>query len=257
MIPRLVRAWSQIDARLRRAPALLGDAVGAALTEALSLAEMEAASIAIFDGTRGRDALFDWEERWFGAALPAPPATILVTGAGAGIEVTALADRGYIVDAAEPAPALCAKLRQGPARAVLNTDHHGALATGRYDAILFGWGSFTCVLDPAAQRACLARAAAICNGPILLSFWLDASAGPRPAHRLARFGQAAGRIVAKSRGTSTSGDVRFQHWSGFGRVFTHAEIDALAAGIDRRAEWGVGYYPHVALMPVADPAEER
>lgn len=253
MIPRLVRAWSRVDARLQRAPALVGDAVGAALCEALTLAEMEAASVAIFDGARGRDALFDWEARWLGATLPPPPAEVLVTGAGAGVEVAALAARGYVVDAADPAPALCARLREGPARAVLQADHHGALREGRYDAILFGWGSFTCVLNPAAHRQCLERAAQICKGPILLSFWLDTAAGPRPAHLGARAGRALGRLVGRARGLRAAGDLRFQHWSGFGYVFAAAEIEALAAGIGRRVVWGAAIYPHVGLMPVADP----
>ena len=263
LAPRMVRSWARLDGRLRRAPELLGDAMAAGLARALTPQEQNAASIAIYDTTAAsRIALFDWESTWYAAALPAPPATVLVTGAGGGIEVAALLKRGFIVDAAEPAPALLERLRERtqsmPLRAARCLDHQGALRTVEtYDAVLFGWGSFTCVLDPVAQLALLQAAASVCTGPILLSFWMRETAGAPPAHRLARVGDALGRGVARIRGRSPIGDVRFRHWCGFGYVFTRVEIETLAAQIDRHVVWGNGQYPHAALMPVADPPPAR
>ena len=47
--------------------------------------------------------LFPWEDAWFQMALPQPPATILVPGAGGGREVLALRERGYTVFGFDPA----------------------------------------------------------------------------------------------------------------------------------------------------------
>lgn len=260
ILSRLIRSWAQVDRRLRRAPELLSDAVGALLAEALTSQEQSAASIAIYDTTAGsRAALFDWEAAWYTRALPAPPARVLLTGAGAGVEVAALLDRGYTVDAAEPAAALFARLARLPVRRAACVAHAQALAeaSGPYDAVIFGWGSFTCVLDPAAHHALVEAAARVCKGPILFSFWLNDVADEAPRHRLARVGGRVGRGVGRLRGVVPTGDVRFRHWCGFGYVFSRAEIEALAARIGRHVVWGVGQYPHAALMPVADPSQAR
>lgn len=263
-LPRIIRSWARADARLRRAPEVLGDAVAAALALALTPTEQSAASIAIYDTTAAsRATLFDWESAWYTAALPPPPATLLVTGAGAGVEVGALLDRGYTVDAAEPAPALLRRLGErlqtSPPRAAYCVDHAGALSggAGPYDAIIFGWGSFTCVLDPAAQLALLQAATNVCKGPILISFWMRDTADEVASHALARMGVTLGRRVAGLRGLSPQGDVRFRHWCGFGYVFARAEIEALAAQIGRHVVWGVGQYPHATLLPVADLPRAR
>ena len=262
LVARLIRSWARADARLRRAPELLGDAVAAALPQALSTTEQAAASIAIYDTAAGsRAALFDWEAAWYTATLPAPPATVLLTGAGAGVAAAALIARGFVVDAAEPAPALCARLAALPTRSARCVDHLGAMQgtppNTRYDALIFGWGSFTCLLDTPTQRAHLEAAARVCRGPILLSFWMNDGANARPNGRLARIGRRAGLLVGRARGLPPPGDLRFWHWCGFGYVYTRAEIEALAAQIGRRVVWGVGQYPHAALMPVADPPPDR
>lgn len=251
-IARVATAWARVEGLTRRGFARIADGVAAGLEQALSPAEQAEASIAIYDHTAGRTAIFDWEQIWWRAELPPPPATVLVTGAGAGVEAAALARMGYVVDAAEPAPALCAKLRQHPVRQVWQADHLGALRAARqdstpYDAVLFGWGSFTCLLDPADHLACLQAAAQVTDGPILLSCWLAATAGERPAHRMARGGRRVGRAIGRLRGQAGRPQVRFRAWCGFGYVFSRRELQALAARMGRTLACVEAPYPHLAL----------
>lgn len=248
----IATAWARAEKTVRRGFAHLADGVAEGLTHALTPAEMAATSIAIYDGTAGRDAVFDWELDWWARSLPPPPATVLVTGAGAGIEATALTEMGYTVDAAEPAQALFEKLRRRPVRSARLTDHRGALA-GQYDAVLFGWGSFTCLLDPLDHRTCLKAAASTTAGPILLSCWMRATAGAQPTHRWARAGRRLGRRIGRSRGVEISPGVRFRHWCGFGYVFEDNELSALAEMLGRTMEHTATPYPHITLK-AASPA---
>lgn len=245
-------AWARVEGLTRRGFARVADGVAAGLEQALSPAEQAEASIAIYDHTAGRTAIFDWEQAWWRAELPPPPATVLVTGAGAGVEAAALARMGYVVDAAEPAPALCARLRQHPVRQAWQADHLGALRAARqdstrYGAVLFGWGSFTCLLDPADHLACLQAAAQVTDGPILLSCWLADTAGERPTHRLARGGRRVGGVIGRLRGQAGRPQVRFRAWCGFGYVFSRGELQALAARADRTLACIEAPYPHLTL----------
>jgi hypothetical protein len=246
-LTRIATTWAKAERLARHGFARVSDGIAEALPHVLSPAEMAAASIAIYDGTAGRTTVFDWERTWWAEALPPPPATVLVTGAGAGVEAAALAAMGYTVDAAEPAPALFAKLQERPIRAARLADHRGALA-GRYDAVLFGWGSFTCLLDPLEHQACLEAAARVTEGPILLSCWMAETAGAPPNHLLARAGRRLGRVMGKMRGFSSVSEVRFRHWCGFGYVFAAEELAALAYSIGRIVQQARTPYPHITLI---------
>jgi hypothetical protein len=56
--------------------------------------------------------LFEWEEAWFEADLPKPPAKILIGGAGSGREVRHLLEKGYEIVAFDPAPVALHAQRQ-------------------------------------------------------------------------------------------------------------------------------------------------
>jgi hypothetical protein len=150
--------------------------------------------------------LFPWEVEWFDALLPPPPARILVAGAGAGAEVVALRARGYAVAATEPVERLARQCAEVGARPVWPLDHEalGTLAGERFDAVLLGWGSLTHVLTPAGRQRTLEAAAALTSGPILASFWTQASAGPPPSGRLVAWAERAGTAVATCAGPPTS-----------------------------------------------------
>ena len=135
-----------------------------------------------------RRELFRWEQdavaRWF----PAPPATILVGGAGGGREALALAERGYRVIAFEPAAALARSLAGAPASTpievflgryetlpvVSSLDGGNAIRLDERapcDAAIVGWASYSHLRTEARRVQTLQNMAAVCRGPILLSFY--------------------------------------------------------------------------------------
>src|SRR4030095_15240282 len=111
-----------------------------------------------------------------------------------------------------------------------------------YDAVLLGWGSLTCLMDPAERMRLLRALDLICpKGPILASFWCTNGYSPRkPARRRTeRLGQALGAALAKLRGGRAEAADRehFLSHSGFGHVFAPAEIEQLGAMIRRSVIW--------------------
>jgi len=227
--------------------------------------------------------LWPWERAWFQRRLPLPPAALLLGGAGAGREAAALTQLGYRVDAFEPVAALqprCAAAvgpegealvgtYQDLARSVL-TGEPGPLyrfAGHKYQAVIFGWGSFTHVLEERERQETLVACARLAPaGPILASFWMrgggqaatagasasasaSASGGSDEAPSRAR---QVGRLIARLRGSRAN---RARHafgtWCGFAHVFSREEIESLAASIDRRVQWEADpgtTYPHVTLV---------
>ena len=199
--------------------------------------------------------LFPWEIEWFDALLPPPPARILVAGAGAGAEVVALRARGYAVAATEPVERLARQCAEVGARPVWPLDHEalGTLAGERFDAVLLGWGSLTHVLTPAGRQRTLEAAAALTSGPILASFWTQASAGPPPSGRLVAWAERAGSAVGRVRGHPPPSGLRFFAWCGFGCTLERAELEGLAQALGRRLVWWDAPYPHAAWLDPDSP----
>jgi len=271
---RLIRAGvlglSAGEAVLQRALSGVMRAAGGFLSEALTGGEREELGTALYDRavTRTpRHGLFTWERDWFARRLPAPPAPLLVGGAGDGREAAALKEWGYEVDAFDPAAratrTCAARLGRGArvaacryedlSRAVLDGGRGpaAAFAARRYRAVLLGWGSLTHVLDAGERERLLAACDRLCpDGPILASFWLKATdADPAPG-RAERAGRTLGRAVGRLRDAEPSGDFRFGWWFGFAHAFGRAELEALAARAGRRVVWeeAAGGYPHVTLL---------
>jgi hypothetical protein len=130
--------------------------------------------------------LFAWEERAITEHFPAPPARVLLGGAGCGRELFALQQRGYQVDAMEPAENLFQRMKREaderrlvPAPRLLMAGYE-ELVQGqlrefeqgeRFDAVVLGWGSITHVPSPEVRQALLQATARLCpRGPVLLSF---------------------------------------------------------------------------------------
>ncbi len=189
--------------------------------------------------TRG---LFDWEEAWFRESLPTPPARVLVGGAGSGREVLALLDRGYEVDAFEPAERAFAALQRttaGRARAWRTTyqelaRHRGPVAHP-YDAVLLGWGSLACLVDEDERIAALRELDRLCpDGPILASFSVKrAGLQRRRADQLvAHLGTLLGTAWARM-----PDEVVLVPSGGFMRPLDRSAVEALAQAIGRRASY--------------------
>jgi hypothetical protein len=133
-----------------------------------------------------RYGLFDWEEESLRDFFPVG-GRLLVTAAGGGREVLALAARGYEVDGFECNPGLvdyAAELlsRDGATATVRHLPADRAPADGGpYDGAIVGWGSYMLVPGRARRIAFLRELRALLPGgaPILLSFFTREPGAPR------------------------------------------------------------------------------
>jgi hypothetical protein len=216
------------------------------------------------------ETLAPWEETWFRRRLPAPPARVLLGGCGAGREVVALMKEGFYVDAFDPAPNLVSSTRAAVgdkariltfgyeelSAAVLDDTSGPASSLEKYyDAVLLGWGSLTCLMDPTERMRLIRALDLICpKGPILASFWCTNGYSPRKPtrRRTERLGRALGVAMAKLRGVrpETASQEHFMAHSGFGHVFAPEEIEQLGATIGRSVIWDCDDtdYSHVTFV---------
>ena len=239
------------------------DAFGGILEAALSPEEQSKLAVRLYDHQPGPARLLrDWERAWFEHL---PMGDLLLGGAGAGREAVPLAAEGRTVWAYEPAdgPARVAERRLGRevvvarhqdlARAV----HEGQgpaleLASRRYDAILLGWGSLTMVADPIARNRVMRACAALTDGPIFASVWLDEGMPDRTA--AAHKGRSLGQLLGKLRRLPQPSDgLRFAIHCGFGHAFTRDEVEALGRACNREVIWdGVEPCGHVRFVRKVD-----
>lgn len=207
------------------------------------------------------DRVEPWEERWWASSLPPTPARVLVGGCGAGREVLWLAERGYSVEAFDPAASLVRVANQrlhGRARIDVDDYRHfigSSQGRGPYDAILLGWGSFSHLLSAAAREALLQVCSSLCpQGPILLS-WLPVT-GPVRHGRAGRTGARVGRMLGALRGAPARQggvDVLLPH-AGPAHLFEEDEIRELSRSVGRRPELeDAQEYPHATLWPAQAP----
>ena len=177
--------------------------------------------------------LNDWEAEVADEYLPAG-SRVVVTAAGGGREVLALAERGLTAAGFEPNPAL---VQAG--RALLERRHSGGRASldpcprdvfppaaGPCDAVVVGWGSYIHIQGRDARVALLrqARARLPAGAPLLVSFWER----PRGQERYFRVVRACARPLRALRRLPPPelGDTMRQsyvHW------FTRAEVEGELA----------------------------
>ena len=190
------------------------------LETSLSTTDLRALTVRLYDtGPRSYDpkaGLMEWEEAWFKAVLPTPPAALLVGGAGAGREVMALRARGYEVDAFEPAAALAERCRRLEGTGRVEVGDYGMFAAAvldgeqnamapftavSYDAVLLGWSSLSHVFLRRDQERTLEAAARLSpRGPVLASFLMGADAAPRVVSRAERLGASLGSLFGRASG---------------------------------------------------------
>ena len=235
---------------------------GAMFSECLSVEEKSRLTVRIYDFYPGYmavgDRLHRWEEAWFERHMPKPPARILVGACGTGREAIALCERGYRVDALEPAAEFVVESRRrlGGRASVTQLSYEqltaavlgGVQAPGaplhacRYDAVLLGCGSLTHVLDRTEQRRLMQALNVLCpSGPILASFFCkDDAAYEQPRNgRAIKIGRRFGRGIARLRRVELgdSNRLSYRPRSGFAYTFTTHEIEELGYGARRRVAW--------------------
>jgi hypothetical protein len=211
-----------------------------------------------------------WEDAWISSDLPAPPAHVLVGGAGKGREVRVLQERGYRVTAFEPVPDF---VRQAPAlkdvtflcgsyedlaepdSAAAGRFCHAIETNAPYDAVLLGWGSFSHVPTAGLRAALLKKLRKLCpSGPVLVSFFMDPDHATRDRRRAWKLGYQVGRTVARKNVSSLDPGDFFAPGQGLSHVFTEQEFEELATSagyrvlLRPRQEWD---YPHATLRPLA------
>jgi hypothetical protein len=270
ILTEIARGGAILQRTIDHAQLLGTDFADGFLGEALTVAEMERVTLALYDldtnTYRADGGLRDWESEWYADCLPPPPARLLVPAAGSGREVAALIELGYSVDCFEPVTdfaARCADVNPVGTtlvadyadfcRAVLE-DGAGPAATLRdrtYDAVVLGWGSFTHVLTTDAQRNVVLAAARLTPaGPILASFFVrrDGPVGQRRlTHAVAR---AGGRTLGRLRGSAPAPPRVRLFWNlGFTYSYSEDDLKRLADGADRDLAWWPRPYGHATLTP--------
>jgi hypothetical protein len=154
------------------------------------------------ESAHNESGLFEFERLAIERSFPPPPASILVGACGGGRELFGLVERGYrIASAYDPVAPFIEALRRDPrlleAKDRLCVGTHQALdsispvsdqhsETGRVDAVIVGWESYTHLLRAARRVRFLRSLRSLCpHGPVLLSFFVASGSteGERP-HRL-------------------------------------------------------------------------
>jgi SAM-dependent methyltransferase len=197
------------------------------------------------DSPNFREGLFHWEEDMISRVFPTPPGRVLVGGAGGGREAFALAARGFEVVAFDPshglAQSMAARAKAVPSVTPLigryedlprlrhadTNDVADVRELGPFKATVFGWTSFSHIRRRPERVAALRAAAAVTDGPVVISFFLR-TAGPQGPER---FVQRVGRKL----GLAYNGD-QFTPYIGLFHKSSREELQAEIADAGLRIE---------------------
>jgi hypothetical protein len=211
-----------------------------------------------------REGLLEWEQEFVKRFLPAPPARILVGGAGSGREPLALAQLGYSVVAFEPIESLAREMaaitvskNPGQVEAALGSYADMPVLRGLtaeqidlrsqapFAAGVIGWGSFSHLATDAERTHALRQFAAVTRGPILVSFFGVPAAEEQATNEKTSWLEKR----AARRGMS-----RFSIRDGYRRLLSSADFQTIAkdAGVsvlylDCEAAW-----PHAVVEARSD-----
>jgi hypothetical protein len=210
------------------------------------------------DSEAFRSGLFDWEEDAVRRYFPAPPARVLVGGAGGGREPFALADKGYTVVAFDPAEPLvrgmaaarsdarlrayCGSYSEMPILRGVGGEALDLRYEPHFDAAIVGWSSFSHLRSDGERVEALRAFGAVTKGPILVSYFPDPAAtdAPPSGGRLRRWL----RERSRRRGPSV-----FSIQIGYYRLLRHADVEDLVrrAGLSVIGAERGGNWPYVVV----------
>lgn len=262
-----VAALARAQVALNRATSQIVDIVGGIAVHALLEAELNHLGTLIYDaGSLHRSTSVEpWEHDWWSAALPKEPGRILVAACGAGREVAWLLERGWEVEAFDPAPSLVELARSraaGRARIdVLDFSAFAAQVTTRspFDAVLIGFGGFSHCMSEGSRRRLLQACVALCpRGPILLS-WQDGAGWRGHRGRAQALGARIGGALGALRGVGGAWRDRllFLPHAGPTAFLEAADVEQLATSLGRRLRCRTQPMPHGELMAGPRAPRER
>jgi hypothetical protein len=199
------------------------------------------------DSAAFRQGLFDWEEIAIRRFFPAPPAHILVGGAGGGREPFALAAMSYSITAFDPALALVQTMRSRAAaerttglRAFYGGYEHLPVLPTRgdvpgadlrqlepFDAAILGWASFSHLTNDERRVDALRQMAALTRGPILVSYFSTMAEGGTDS-------ASTGIRGALARRAGRWGRAMFAPGIGFARLLSTDDLEAMAGRANLR-----------------------
>lgn len=207
------------------------------------------------------DHLLPAEEAVWDDALPAPPARVLVGGAGGGREVAALVERGYEVVAFEPSLALVENLAASGLESTwvysgayeelpfVRTVPCGQRVDLRrlrpFDAGLLGFGSYSHLRREEDRVAALRAFGELTGGPVIVGFLGVRPEGSQPNTRRARLHRKLPRREGRELDDRFSVYLGFHHRvsrSEFEVTARSAGVDVITAGFDERDRW-----PHAVI----------
>jgi hypothetical protein len=251
----LDRAYRKFDAL--RSLLVLGFASDSFLEFHCKLA-YDASTVFRADSEQSRSGLFPFEVVAIREHFPAPPARVLLGGAGGGREAYGLIEMGYEVVAFEPAlvlaetmrdrtnaefptlKAFCAGYEDLPIMPAFSGHAPVDLEDQPpFDAAILGWCSFSHLILDSARSKALASLARLTRGPILVSYFPE-RAGPG----LAPTGR--GVLNALRRRALRRGNSMFTTGVGYARLLSETSFREIAdrAGVetayinaDRGSEW--------------------
>ena len=206
-----------------------------------------------------RYGLFGWEREAMRHTLFPAEGRILLGAAGGRRELVAIEAAGYQVTAFDPGANFHASLEKLSTTAIVLRGSYEDLVdavercTGpllplldhRYDAVIFGWGSLSNVLDIEMVVRVFAATRRIAPSAAVL-----ASVLPPHADELSRRSKAIESARRRLHRRSGTYGVRYRPSAGFNREYTAAEFAEIAErGGYRVVASGWSEFPHALMVP--------